>query len=121
MATPESKVKKSVYATLEKYPNVYRITPTTGGYGSSGAPDIVVCMRGRFIGIECKAKGNKPTALQLKNLNAIVEAGGYAFVIDEGAIGVFRMVLDLIVWNKEPPKLYDFTRELSDKDTTENK
>ena len=42
--------------------------PSTGGYGSSGVPDIITCYEGRFIGIECKANGNKPTALQQKNL-----------------------------------------------------
>lgn len=96
------------------------MTPTTGGYGKSGVPDIVACINGTFIGIECKANGNKPTALQLKNLNAIVAAGGYAFVVDEQSTGVFRMVLELAVWGTQEPKLYDFTT-LPIKDETENK
>lgn len=83
-------------------------------------PDIVACINGTFVGIECKANGNKPTALQLKNLNAIVTAGGYAFVVDESSTGVFRMVLDSVVWNEVEPKLYDFTT-LPIKDETENK
>jgi hypothetical protein len=96
------------------------MTPTTGGYGKSGVPDIVVCVGGKFVGIECKANGNKPTALQLKNLNAIVAAGGYAFVVDEESIGVFKMMLDLIVWDKEEPKLHDFTKFSSTEDEVEN-
>lgn len=98
------------------------MTPTTGGYGKSGVPDIVACIDGKFIGIECKANGGKPTALQLKNLNAIVTAGGYAFVVDDISTGVFRMVLDLVVWGKEEPKLYDFTsQDLAPKNEAENK
>lgn len=80
----------------------------------------MACINGTFIGIECKANGNKPTALQLKNLNAIVTAGGHAFVVDEQSTGVFRMVLDLAVWGDQEPKLYDFTT-LPIKDETQKK
>lgn len=83
-------------------------------------PDIVACIEGKFVGIECKANGGKPTALQLKNLNAIVAAGGYAFVVDEDSTGVFRMMLGLVVYDTEGPKLYDFTT-LPIKDEIKNK
>ena len=46
----------------------YHCMPATGGYGASGVPDIIACYQGRFIGIECKANGGKPTALQKKHL-----------------------------------------------------
>ena len=121
MATPESKVKTKVNRILDMYPNGYRMTPTTGGYGKSGVPDIVACIEGKFIGIECKANGGKPTALQFKNLNAIVAAGGHAFVVDEQSTGVFRMMLDLVVWGNQEPKLNDFTKFTDNKDETENK
>lgn len=80
--TPEAKVKKRVTAILKEY-GAYYFTPVTGGYGSSGVPDIVACLGGRFIGIECKAKKNVPTALQEKNLDDISKAGGIAMVVRE--------------------------------------
>lgn len=46
-------------------------------------PDIVACLRGKFVAIECKAGKNKPTALQYKNIDAIHAAGGFAVVINE--------------------------------------
>jgi hypothetical protein len=46
-------------------------------------PDIVGCYQSKFFGIECKAGGNKPTALQLRNLSQITTAGGYALVVNE--------------------------------------
>jgi len=46
-------------------------------------PDIIACYKGMFLGIECKANGNKPTALQNRNLSEIRKAGGYSMVIDE--------------------------------------
>ena len=79
--TPEQKVKKKVVAQLKEM-GAYYFTPMTGGYGYSGVPDIVGCYKGYFFGIECKAKGsNEPTLLQQKNLEQILEQGGYAVVI----------------------------------------
>lgn len=80
--TPEAKVKAKVVAQLKEL-GAYYFYPVTGGFGSSGVPDIVGCYRGRFFGIECKAKGNKPTELQKMNLNKIEGVGGIALVIDE--------------------------------------
>lgn len=82
MATPEVKVKDKVKAVLKNL-GAYYVMPVTGGYGNSGAPDFLVCYKGRFIGIECKAGKNKPTALQEKNLREIEDAGGSALVINE--------------------------------------
>lgn len=48
----------------------------------SGIPDIIGCLEGKFIAIELKRKGNKPTALQEYNINAINVAGGLAFWTD---------------------------------------
>ena len=94
MSTPESNVKKRVRTILSDYKG-YVITPSTGGYGSSGVPDIVACIDGIFVGIECKAKGNKPTKLQLKNLQQIVDAGGFAAVVDETGLGILSLKLSV--------------------------
>lgn len=80
--TPEAKVKKKVVAELKRF-GAYYFYPVTGGYGSSGVPDIIACLMGRFVAIECKAGKNKPTDLQEKNLRDISKAGGIALVINE--------------------------------------
>jgi len=80
--TPEAKVKKKVVDQLKKL-GAYYFYPMTHGYGKSGVPDIVGCYGSKFFGIECKAKGNKPTPLQQYNLAEITKAGGIALVIDE--------------------------------------
>lgn len=82
MATPEAKVKAKVVAQL-KVLGAYYFYPVTSGYGSSGVPDIVGCLNGKFFGIECKAGKNKPTPLQEKNLKMIEATGGIALVINE--------------------------------------
>jgi len=80
--TPEKKVKQKVVKILEDA-GAYYFYPVSGGYGASGVPDVVACFKSKFIGIECKAGTNVPTALQLKNLEKITKSGGYSLVINE--------------------------------------
>jgi hypothetical protein len=89
MLTPERKVKDKVKKVLKEL-GAYYAMPATGGYGSSGVPDFLVCYRGRFIGLECKANGGKATALQEKNLEDIRKNGGTALVINESNVDALR-------------------------------
>ena len=95
--TPEGKVKAKVKKKLDEA-KAYYFMPATGGYGKSGVPDIVACVNGWFIGIECKAGTNKPTALQQNNLNAIKASGGTALVINENNINELE---DFLIQIKE--------------------
>jgi hypothetical protein len=92
MPTPESKVKDKVKKLLAAH-GAYHFMPATHGYGSSGVPDIAVCLHGRFIGIECKANGGKATALQLKNLRELSSAGGIAVLVDETGLDDLEALL----------------------------
>jgi hypothetical protein len=94
MMTPEGKVKKKVKAILDEL-KVYHFSPMQNGMGRAGIPDIVACHNGKFIGIECKAGNNKPTALQERELNRILNAGGEAFVINEENIEQLR---EELIW-----------------------
>lgn len=80
--TPEAKVKAKVHAKL-KAAGAYAVNYIGGMYANAGTPDILACINGRFVGIECKAGANKPTLIQLKNLRDIEAAGGVALVINE--------------------------------------
>lgn len=95
MATPEKLVKKKVVTKLKER-RAYHFYPVTGGYGSSGVPDIVACYMGVFIGIECKSGKKKPTELQQRNLDAISGCGGVALVINEDNIEDVDSMLDKI-------------------------
>ena len=97
MMTPEGKVKKRVKAILDEQ-QVYHFSPMQNGMGRAGIPDIIACHGGKFIGIECKAGDNKPTALQERELNRILNAGGEAYVINEDNIEQLRE--ELIWMNK---------------------
>jgi hypothetical protein len=92
--TPEAKVKAKVKVILKEL-GAYYTMPVTGGFGTSGAPDFLVCLNGRFVGIECKAGKGKPTALQEKNLHGIRQAGGQALVVNEENVENLR---EQLIW-----------------------
>ena len=81
-ATPEAKVKKKVKEILDQM-GVYHFSPMQNGMGRAGIPDIIGCLEGQFLGIECKAGKGTTTALQERELTRIQNAGGYALVVNE--------------------------------------
>lgn len=97
--TPEAKVKKKVVAVLKDL-GAYYFYPVTGGYGTSGVPDIVGCYQGTFFGIECKAGKNKPTPLQQLALDNISKQGGLALVVNEDNIGEVAQSLNQIPFGR---------------------
>jgi Holliday junction resolvase len=83
--TPEKKVKNACVAVLIKHGAYYFFAPANG-YGRAGIPDIIVCHKGKFLAIECKAGYNKTTLLQEREIVNIHKAGGAAMVVREDTI-----------------------------------
>ena len=71
----ENKIKKYL-----KSVGAYFVKQHGNAFAKSGVPDIFVCYRGVFLGIEVKNEKNKPTLLQKHHLLEIQKAGGIAFV-----------------------------------------
>ncbi|MFN3705305.1 MAG: VRR-NUC domain-containing protein [Thermoflexales bacterium] len=90
--TPERKVKEQV-ARILREEQAYYLFPATHGYGRSGVPDIIACVCGQFVAIECKAGKNKPTALQVREIESIRRHGGRAMVVNEHNIDMVRHVI----------------------------
>ena len=95
-ATPESKVKKRVRDLLDKL-GIYHFMPPANGFGRAGIPDIIGCMDGHFIAIECKAGKGKTTALQDRELDRIHNAGGTTYIAREDNIDELQQIL----WEKK--------------------
>ncbi|GHU80067.1 hypothetical protein AGMMS49992_32730 [Clostridia bacterium] len=49
-----------------------------GLHGTAGIPDIIACVRGRFVAFEVKTPSNDLTDLQRMTIRKINEAGGIA-------------------------------------------
>lgn len=94
-ATPEAKVKAKIKKLLAAH-NVYYAMPIGSAFGNSGVPDFLCCVQGRFLAIEAKANGNKPTALQLKHIRSIQEARGCALVVDETNLGALELLIQTL-------------------------
>jgi hypothetical protein len=81
--TPEGKVKKQVKEWLDKR-GAYYYMPQSNGRGRVGAPDFLICLNGRFVGVETKAPGKRSTtANQDREIRWINRSGGYALVVDD--------------------------------------
>ena len=93
--TPEGKVKERAKRILDSI-GAYYFMPATGGYGRSGVPDIVGCLNGVFFAVECKANGGRPTALQLREIDRINVAGGFAIVVDEDNVSLLESLSKLV-------------------------
>ncbi len=91
----EKWVKQQVVKML-KAKNVYYFFPVAGAYTGIGVPDIIACIKGRFVGIECKAGTNRPTELQRKNLRAICDNGGIPIVVNENSLEELEQRLDTL-------------------------
>lgn len=80
--TPEGEVKKDV-KTLLKYHECWYFMPVQTGHGRRTIDFHAVRKSdGRFLAIETKAAGKKPTDDQVEILKAILDGGGMAFVYD---------------------------------------
>jgi len=77
MRTPESFEKAEICKYLDSI-NAWYFRPYMAGYGRSGVPDIIACIRGAFVGVEVKREGKKPTPRQLRVMSEVADSGGLA-------------------------------------------
>lgn len=103
----ETTAVKNPIKKILKARGVEHITITTGGFGSSGWPDICFLYKGIFVGIECKFGKNKPSALQEKRLDYIKAQGGIAMLVNEENIGDVEKVLLCVGWALEETQLLE--------------
>ena len=90
--TPENTVKAGVRKLLDTL-GIYHFMPPANGFGRAGIPDIIACMNGHFVAIECKAGKGKTTALQDRELNAILNHGGTVFIAREHNLLDLKLLL----------------------------
>ena len=76
----ESTLQDKVINYLESIGAYVFNVPGTG-MGRKGTPDLLICYQGKFIAIELKVPGAKPSKLQEYELAKVRNAGGIAEVI----------------------------------------
>jgi len=70
-------------------------------YTSSGIPDILCCINGRFIGIEVKQETGKPSLLQKVHLKRIGEAGGIGVLAYPSGYDNLKDLVDNLCENRD--------------------
>lgn len=76
----ESALQRQIIAYLrERGAYVFKVVGSP--YQQRGTPDLLVCWRGRFIGIELKVPGQEATPMQYHEIYKIEEAGGCGAVV----------------------------------------
>ncbi len=55
-----------------------------------GIPDLILCLKGKFVAIELKNEDGKPSALQLYNIEKIKQSGGQAFILRPSEFEKFK-------------------------------
>jgi hypothetical protein len=79
---PEGKLVESIKAYLRgRGAFVFKVHAGEDSFQEVGLPDLIVCWRGHFLGLEVKLPGQKPSPRQRHILRQISEAQGIAAVV----------------------------------------
>lgn len=74
-----------------------------GGFTKTGIPDLLVCCKGWFMGVEIKGPEGKPTELQIYNLRSIDRAGGRGILLYPKDYDLFKRLVE----NPADKELYE--------------
>jgi hypothetical protein len=80
MPTSESALQKlCIKSLIDK--KIYHINIHNSGWAARGAPDLIVCIHGKFVAFELKVGANRLENAQIINAKRIIENGGLHFVV----------------------------------------
>jgi hypothetical protein len=104
-----------------KEKNIYHFKTKGGIYGTIGLPDLVICINGKFVGLELKSKIGKASLQQYKNGAKITKNKGIFAIIND--YDKFLELYNDLIKNKKVIRHTLSFEELSNlyKDTKEKK
>ena len=88
----EAGVKRVVKKLLLTY-GWYYWMPSANAFGISGISDFNAVRNGRFLAIETKFGGNKPTPLQRRYLEQVAAHGALTMVVNERSLDKLEELL----------------------------
>lgn len=77
----EKDLVSSIMRYLKGIPQCFYWKEHGGKYGTAGIPDIICCIKGKFVGFEVKTASGVISKLQELSIRQIQQAGGQAFVV----------------------------------------
>lgn len=97
--TFENKIKKYIKDEIQKS---WGFKFHAGTYTQSGIPDLIYCINGRFVAIEVKKEKGKPTELQKRKIQKIIQDGGVAVIVKPSQFEDLKKLLTSV--EKKPYK-----------------
>lgn len=86
--TFETKVKNFLNTT-----GAYTLKWHGNAFSGAGIPDLIVCLKGKYVAVELKAHNGTVSDLQLYNLSKIAEAGGIAIILYPSGYNDFKRII----------------------------
>ena len=77
----EKDITNAILRYLKTVPCCFAWKEHGGMYGTAGLPDIICCIKGRFVAFEVKTPSGKLTKLQEATIRKIRAAKGEAFKV----------------------------------------
>lgn len=93
---PEKRYEKKLRNLIESKGG-YCIKQFGCAFTKAGLPDLVCCIKGKFLAIEVKADNGKVSPLQLHEIDLIQKAGGIAFVAYPQDFDTINEFLDALI------------------------
>lgn len=78
----ESDIQTKILRWAEKLEKVWIVKYPGGTYGRKGVPDLILSVKGRFLAIEVKKPGGKPTELQIREQTKIRMTGSRSEIVE---------------------------------------
>jgi len=113
----EASLQKKVMKRLKKEVGGWWVKMHGGPFQSRGLPDIIGCVKGKFIGVELKVPGNKPTELQEAVIDKINKEGEALAFWSDNADHIIKTIKEYI---GEEDK-HESTRKVSTKGNKRNR
>lgn len=80
MTGPEKNFENKIRSMLTER-GAWVLKTWSNGVQRSGVPDLIVCYKGYFLGLEIKAKNGRASELQKWNIDGIKKAGGVGMIV----------------------------------------
>ena len=78
----ESEIQTKILRWAEKLPEVWIVKYPGGTYGRKGVPDLLLSVKGKFLAIEVKKPGGKPSQIQLLEQAKIRMTGSRSEIVE---------------------------------------
>ena len=91
----ESDIQTKILRWAEKLPEVWIVKYPGVSYGRKGVPDLLLSVKGKFLAIEVKKPGGKPTQMQLMEQAKIRMTGSRSEIV-ESFVEAKKIILEVL-------------------------